>query len=83
MCVICLQGEMRICVLPTHVSYDAPWPVRKVPLRCTPHCVAYHIDSKVRPYSHSRNAIIVLCMYQRVLLHAATRVVYQSCMRDV
>ena len=40
------KGELRICVLPTHLSYDAPWPVRKVPLRCTPHFVAYHLESK-------------------------------------
>jgi len=33
-------------VLPTHLSYDAPWPVRKVPLRCTPHFVTYHLESK-------------------------------------
>lgn len=37
---------MRIGVLPTHLSYDAPWPVRKVPLRCTPHFVTYHLESK-------------------------------------
>jgi hypothetical protein len=40
------QSELRICVLPTHLSYDAPWPVRKVPLRCTPHFIAYHLESK-------------------------------------
>jgi len=40
------QGELRICVLPTHLSYDAAWPVRKVPLRCTPHFIAYHTESK-------------------------------------
>ena len=40
------QGELRICVLPTHLSYDAAWPVRKVPLRCTPHFIAYHMESK-------------------------------------
>lgn len=33
-------------MLPTHLSYDAPWPVRKVPLRCTPHFVTYHLESK-------------------------------------
>jgi hypothetical protein len=33
-------------VLPTHLSYDAPWPVRKVPLRCTPHFATYHLESK-------------------------------------
>ncbi|XP_033126019.1 cleavage and polyadenylation specificity factor subunit 1-like isoform X2 [Anneissia japonica] len=40
------QGDLRICVLPSHLSYDAPWPVRKVPLRCTPNFVAYHLESK-------------------------------------
>ncbi|XP_015609072.1 cleavage and polyadenylation specificity factor subunit 1 [Cephus cinctus] len=40
------KEELRICVLPTHLSYDAPWPVRKVPLRCTPHFVTYHVESK-------------------------------------
>ena len=33
-------------MLPTHLSYDASWPVRKVPLRCTPHFVTYHLESK-------------------------------------
>ncbi|KAK7505375.1 hypothetical protein BaRGS_00003537 [Batillaria attramentaria] len=41
------QSELRICVLPTHVTYDAPWPIRKVPLRCTPHFLCYHPDSKL------------------------------------
>ena len=40
------KSELRISALPTHLSYDAPWPVRKVPLRCTPHDVAYHMESK-------------------------------------
>lgn len=40
------KSELRICILPTHLSYDAPWPVRKVPLRCTPHFVTYHLESK-------------------------------------
>ncbi|KAF4518485.1 hypothetical protein B566_EDAN006490 [Ephemera danica] len=40
------KSELRICVLPTHLSYDAPWPCRKVPLRCTPHFVSYHLESK-------------------------------------
>ena len=44
------QGELRISVLPTHLSYDAPWPIRKVPLRCTPHFCQYHQESKVRIY---------------------------------
>uniref|UniRef100_A0A4W5QAZ0 Cleavage and polyadenylation specificity factor subunit 1 n=1 Tax=Hucho hucho TaxID=62062 RepID=A0A4W5QAZ0_9TELE len=41
------QGELRISVLPTYLSYDAPWPVRKIPLRCTVHYVSYHVESKV------------------------------------
>ncbi|KAH9502918.1 Cleavage and polyadenylation specificity factor subunit 1 [Bulinus truncatus] len=41
------KSDLCICVLPTHVTYDAPWPIRKVPLRCTPHCIAYHNDSKL------------------------------------
>ena len=45
------QSELRICVLPTHVTYDAPWPIRKVPLRCTPHFLCYHPDSKVCMFS--------------------------------
>nr|XP_054773203.1 cleavage and polyadenylation specificity factor subunit 1-like [Lytechinus pictus] len=40
------KDELRICVLPSHLSYDAPWPVRKVPLRCSPHFVAYHVETK-------------------------------------
>ncbi|XP_049880956.1 cleavage and polyadenylation specificity factor subunit 1 [Pectinophora gossypiella] len=40
------QSELRICSLPTHLSYDAPWPVRKVPIRMTPHFVTYHLESK-------------------------------------
>ncbi|CAG9827412.1 unnamed protein product [Diabrotica balteata] len=40
------KSELRIGVLPTHLTYDAPWPVRKVPLRCTPHFVTYHLESK-------------------------------------
>lgn len=44
------QGELRISVLPAYLSYDAPWPVRKIPLRCTAHYVAYHVESKVCPH---------------------------------
>ncbi|XP_037085613.1 cleavage and polyadenylation specificity factor subunit 1-like [Pollicipes pollicipes] len=40
------EGEMRICVLPPHLLYDAPWPIRKVPLRCTPHIICYHLETK-------------------------------------
>ncbi|CAG4972278.1 unnamed protein product [Colias eurytheme] len=40
------KGSLRISVLPTHLSYDAPWAVRKVPLRETPHAVTFHLESK-------------------------------------
>ncbi|XP_053620009.1 cleavage and polyadenylation specificity factor subunit 1 [Plodia interpunctella] len=40
------KSELRISALPTHLSYDAPWPVRKVPLRMTPHFVTFHLESK-------------------------------------
>ncbi|XP_070796329.1 cleavage and polyadenylation specificity factor subunit 1 isoform X3 [Pituophis catenifer annectens] len=49
------QGELRISVLPAYLSYDAPWPVRKIPLRCTAHYVAYHVESKVYAVSTSIN----------------------------
>ncbi|KAK3787111.1 hypothetical protein RRG08_030274 [Elysia crispata] len=41
------KSDLCICVLPTHVTYDAPWPIRKVPLRCTPHFTTYHCESKL------------------------------------
>lgn len=53
MCVFFPQGELRISVLPTYLSYDAPWPVRKIPLRCTVHYVSYHVESKARLLSLS------------------------------
>ena len=41
-------------MLPTYLSYDAPWPVRKIPLRCTVHYVSYHVESKARhAFTHS------------------------------
>ncbi|XP_052749426.1 cleavage and polyadenylation specificity factor subunit 1 [Galleria mellonella] len=40
------KSELRIAALPAHLSYDAPWPVRKVPLRMTPHFVTYHLESR-------------------------------------
>ncbi|XP_041971473.1 cleavage and polyadenylation specificity factor subunit 1 [Aricia agestis] len=40
------QGSLRIAVLPTHLSYEAAWAVRKVPLRETPHFVTYHVESR-------------------------------------
>ncbi|XP_060076994.1 cleavage and polyadenylation specificity factor subunit 1-like [Ylistrum balloti] len=53
-------GELRISVLPTHLTYDSPWPVRKVPLRCTPHFIAYHPESKIYSVVHS---VPELCNY--------------------
>ncbi|XP_043925808.1 cleavage and polyadenylation specificity factor subunit 1 [Protopterus annectens] len=51
------QGELRISVLPAYLSYDAPWPVRKIPLRCTVHYVSYHVESKVYAITTSVNDI--------------------------
>ncbi|XP_057291812.1 cleavage and polyadenylation specificity factor subunit 1-like [Hydractinia symbiolongicarpus] len=39
--------ELRIAVLPSHLTYDSPWPVRKVPLRMTPYDIAYETEAKV------------------------------------
>lgn len=39
--------ELKISVLPTYLTYDAIWPVRKVPLRCTPRQIVYHRDTRV------------------------------------
>ncbi|XP_076048497.1 cleavage and polyadenylation specificity factor subunit 1 [Oratosquilla oratoria] len=40
------KDSLRFCLLPTILSYDAPWPVRKVPLRCTPHFIVHHMETK-------------------------------------
>ncbi|KAI6653121.1 hypothetical protein LOD99_3957 [Oopsacas minuta] len=40
------EGILRIALLPTFLNLESPWPLRKVPLRCTSHFVAYHIESK-------------------------------------
>ena len=40
------EGTLRIALLPSFLNLDYPWPLRKVPLRCTSHFVAYHIESK-------------------------------------
>eukprot|EP00118_Oscarella_pearsei_P015222 m.136215 g.136215 ORF g.136215 m.136215 type:complete len:1413 (+) comp38172_c1_seq126:32-4270(+) len=37
--------ELRVCVLPTHLSYDSPWPIRKIPLRASPRFISYHPES--------------------------------------
>lgn len=40
------NDELRIGVLPTHITYDSSWPVRKVPTRCTVHFIRYHLLNK-------------------------------------
>ncbi|XP_046972661.1 cleavage and polyadenylation specificity factor subunit 1 [Vanessa cardui] len=40
------KGSLRISLLATHLSYEAAWAVRKVPLRETPHAVTYHAESR-------------------------------------
>ncbi|XP_061384693.1 cleavage and polyadenylation specificity factor subunit 1 [Danaus plexippus] len=40
------KGSLRICALPTHLSFEASWAVRKVPLRETPHSVTFHLESR-------------------------------------
>lgn len=39
--------DLKISIFPQHLSYDANWPLRKVPLRCTPMFLVYHKESKV------------------------------------
>ncbi|VVC38721.1 WD40/YVTN repeat-like-containing domain,Cleavage/polyadenylation specificity factor, A [Cinara cedri] len=40
------DNKLRFSILPTHLSYDEPWPLRKVPLRKTPHFIVYHLETK-------------------------------------
>lgn len=39
--------ELKIAILPNHLTYDAHWPVRKIPLRSTASRIAYHKECKV------------------------------------
>uniref|UniRef100_A0A1A9V1N0 Cleavage and polyadenylation specificity factor subunit 1 n=1 Tax=Glossina austeni TaxID=7395 RepID=A0A1A9V1N0_GLOAU len=39
--------DLKICVLPPYLTYDSPWPVRKVTLRCTPRQIVYHRENRV------------------------------------
>lgn len=41
------MNELQIAVIPTYLTYDSYWPVRKVPMRCTPTFITYHRDCKV------------------------------------
>lgn len=39
--------ELQIAIFPSYLNYDSYWPVRKVPLRCTPTSIIFHRESKV------------------------------------
>ncbi|CAI9092100.1 OLC1v1027255C1 [Oldenlandia corymbosa var. corymbosa] len=43
------QGTLKICQLPSSLTYDNYWPVQKVPLKCTPHQVSYFSDKHLYP----------------------------------
>ncbi|GFR46061.1 hypothetical protein Agub_g7531 [Astrephomene gubernaculifera] len=35
------RGQLKVCVLPQHCRLDGPWVTRRVPLRATPHRLAW------------------------------------------
>eukprot|EP00026_Physarum_polycephalum_P000594 Phypoly_transcript_00595.p1 GENE.Phypoly_transcript_00595~~Phypoly_transcript_00595.p1 ORF type:complete len:1399 (+),score=296.34 Phypoly_transcript_00595:319-4197(+) len=41
-----LKGVLKICQLAAHITYSSYWPYRKVPVRLTPHRIAYHSETK-------------------------------------
>lgn len=41
------KNDLQIAVFPNYLQYDTHWPVRKVPLRCTPTSIIYHKETKV------------------------------------
>ncbi|GAB4826000.1 hypothetical protein Ancab_008868 [Ancistrocladus abbreviatus] len=43
------QGFLKICQLPSGLSYDNHWPVQKIPLKCTPHQVTYFAEKNLYP----------------------------------
>lgn len=43
------QGFLKICQLPSAFNYDNYWPVRKIPLRGTPHQVTYCAEKNLYP----------------------------------
>ncbi|KAI3970200.1 hypothetical protein MKW92_050293 [Papaver armeniacum] len=43
------QGFLKICQLPSILSYDNYWPVQKIPLRGTPHQVTYFSEKNLYP----------------------------------
>lgn len=47
-------------MLPTYLSYDSHWPVRKVPTKSTPHFVSYHPEAKVSCCCHGYSDVTCL-----------------------
>ncbi|KAL8217963.1 hypothetical protein R6Q57_021336 [Mikania cordata] len=43
------QGTLKICQLPSLLSYDNYWPVQKIPLKATPHQVTYFPEKNLYP----------------------------------
>ncbi|XP_063696234.1 cleavage and polyadenylation specificity factor subunit 1 [Culicoides brevitarsis] len=41
------SNTLQISILPTYLTYDSHWPIRKIPMRCTPGHVVYHNEHKV------------------------------------
>ncbi|KAL5727982.1 hypothetical protein ACHQM5_001115 [Ranunculus cassubicifolius] len=41
------QGFLKICQLPSVLNYDSYWPVQKIPLKATPHQVAYFAEKSL------------------------------------
>ncbi|XP_035792501.1 cleavage and polyadenylation specificity factor subunit 1-like [Anopheles albimanus] len=41
------QYQLKISILPTYLSYDSVWPVRKIPLRSSPKQIVYHRENRV------------------------------------
>lgn len=40
------HNDLRISLLPTQVTYDSSWPLRRIPLKTTVHHVKYHCESR-------------------------------------
>ena len=50
------SGALRICQLPARVRLDTHWPLQKVPLRATPHCLAFYAEARLYALLTSRQA---------------------------
>ncbi|KAK9839426.1 hypothetical protein WJX81_001424 [Elliptochloris bilobata] len=48
------SGALRICQLPARVRLDTHWPLQKVPLRATPHRVAFYAEARLYALLTSR-----------------------------